>query len=42
MKVFKIWVDKGISNPTIDLETITNSKATNIEKFVDDHAQFFN
>ena len=41
MKLFKKWADKGISEPTNDFETITNSKATSIEKFVADHSQFF-
>jgi len=41
MNVFKTWVDKGIIDPSDDFETITKSKATSIEKFVEDHVQFF-
>jgi len=41
MKLFKIWADKGMSEPTNDFETITNSKATSLEKFIVDYSQFF-
>lgn len=41
MKVFKIWADEGILEPTNDFETITNSKAISIEEFVDDYSQYF-
>jgi len=41
MKVFKNWVDKKVSEPTSDFETITNSKAISIETFVNDHSQIF-
>ena len=42
MKVFKNWVDKKVSKPTDDFESITNSKATSIETFVKDHTLIFN
>jgi len=41
MKVLKTWVDRGKSDPSNDFETITHSKATNVEKFAEDHVQFF-
>lgn len=41
MKLFKIWADRGINEPTNDFETITNSRATSIESFIVDHNQFF-
>jgi len=41
MKVLKTWVDRGISIPSNDFETITHSEATSIEKFAEDHVQIF-
>lgn len=41
MKVFKIWEDRGVSQPTNDYEEITNMKATSFETFVSDFSPWF-
>lgn len=41
MKLFKIWADRGISEPTNDFEKITNLKATSLKKFIADYSQLF-
>ena len=42
MNLFKIWADKGINEATNDFDAITNSKATSIKRFLEDHIQYFN
>jgi len=41
LKVFKVWVDRGISDPTRDFETITSYKATSVKRFIKDHISVF-